>query len=84
MPGVCGVIILLYSILLSKFNSYSHIDFRIIAIMSLVPFSFIMVSLIPWFVKRIGRLRLVMSNITSILLVVLLNNGYLIYVVLTR
>ena len=81
---ICGVIVLLYSLFLSINHLLSYsINFLIIALLSLIPFSFLIISITPWFVHKFGTFRLVMNNLTSILLVVLLINGYLFYTILT-
>jgi 1,4-dihydroxy-2-naphthoate octaprenyltransferase len=85
VAGVCGIVALLYNIILSIFNVLSVlIDFKVIALLSLIPFTFVIMSLTPRLVSRFGRLRLVMNNLSSVLLVVLLNNGYLFYVAISR
>lgn len=84
VASICGIIVLLYSLFLSINHVLSFpIDFLIITFFSLIPFSFVIISITPWFVHRFGTLRLVLNNLTSILLVVLLINGYLLYTILS-
>jgi 1,4-dihydroxy-2-naphthoate octaprenyltransferase len=85
VASVCGIIVILYSIIFSFINILSvAIDFRIITLLSLLPLTFVIISIIPWFVRRFGTLRLVMNNITSIILVVILLNSYLFYIVISK
>jgi 1,4-dihydroxy-2-naphthoate octaprenyltransferase len=85
IAGICGFTALFYSIFLSLSNaSFSPVDFRIIGLISLIPLSFAIVSLVPRAISRFGQIKLVTNNITSVLIGLILNNVYLFYVVLTR
>lgn len=85
VAGVCGIVALLYYLMISFLQILSvAIDFRVMALLSLIPCSFVIISIAPRFVRRYGTLKLVMSNLTSILLVVLLANSYLLYVIFTK
>ena len=85
IAGICGFAALFYSILLSFSNAnFYPVDFRIIGLISLIQLSFVIVSLIPSATRRFGQIKLVTSNITSVLIGLVLNNLYLFYVVLTK
>jgi 1,4-dihydroxy-2-naphthoate octaprenyltransferase len=85
IAGICGFATLFYSILLSFSNAnFSPVDFRVIGLISLIPLSFVIVSLIPSATRRFSQIKLVTNNITSVLIGLVLNNVYLFYVVLTK
>ncbi len=85
VASFCAAFVFVYSLSLSFNKTFSALlDFRVIALMSLIPLGVVTISIIPGFVHRFGRLKLVMNNLTSILLVLLLNNGYLFYIATTH
>ncbi|MCX6666538.1 MAG: prenyltransferase [Euryarchaeota archaeon] len=85
IAGLCGVIVVLYYFGFYITNVMSLIvDFRVMILFSLLPVSFVSISIAPRFVRRYGTLRLVMNNLTSILLVVLLSDIYLLYIIFTK
>jgi len=85
IASLCGVIVVLYSLMLSFAHMLTvAIDFNIIALLSLLPCTVVIISIIPWFERRFGTLRLVMNNLTAVVLDVLFTNVYFLALVLFR
>jgi 1,4-dihydroxy-2-naphthoate octaprenyltransferase len=62
---------------------YFNIDFKVITLFSIIPCIFLIVSIDKNFYKKLGLIRISMNNITSVILFVLLVEGYLLYVAIS-
>ncbi|UCF13814.1 MAG: prenyltransferase [Thermoplasmatales archaeon] len=85
VAGVLVVLVVLYFFILSITNLLpAVIDFRLITLFSLVPFIFVMMSIPKRFARRMGTIRLVKNNISSILFFILMVNCYLLYLIVSK
>ena len=82
---ISGMILFLYSFFFIIFQNdiSTIIDFRVISVLSIFILGFNSISITPLFVQKYGRLKLVLNNLTSVLLVILLMNLYLFYIIVT-
>jgi 1,4-dihydroxy-2-naphthoate octaprenyltransferase len=82
LASIFSITATLYYVVLSNFNVLpSYIDLRILALFSMLPLIFILLSLRSSFPNRITIMKIVNKNIGSIFIFIILVIGYLIFLI---
>lgn len=82
VASIFSIFATLYYVVISNFDLFpSYIDFRILAIFSMLPLIFILLSLRSSFPNRTKTLKIINQNIGSIFLFIILVIGYLMFLI---
>jgi 1,4-dihydroxy-2-naphthoate octaprenyltransferase len=82
LAGIFSISATLYYVVISTLNVLpSYIDFRILALFSMLPLIFILLSLRSSFSNRTKTMKIVNQNIGSIFIFIILVIGYLIFLI---